>query len=326
MLGNKQEKALIFNIQRFSTEDGPGIRTTIFFKGCPLTCAWCHNPEGMSLKSELVWYDVRCIGCHDCLKICLKQALHAQDDRIVIDRSLCDTCGDCVEQCPGAALETIGREYSLVEVADEVIKDKSFYETSAGGVTLSGGEPLMQWRFVAALCQQLKQQNIHIALDTCGCASEKALEVILPLVDLVLLDYKLSDEQESLELTGLSLERLHKSLSLITERKIPLWVRTPVIPGATDTEENISRIAEYLANNAPTLQRYDLLAFENSCRAKYELLGLEYEYAQKELMDSERMEELAAIAASKGLLLVKWSGPTRIKNGKIITVKGDYRC
>lgn len=309
MQPTKQFKALLFNIQRFSTEDGPGIRTTLFFKGCPLTCPWCHNPEGRFKERTVVWYDARCIGCLDCLEGCPNNAIIHGEQRMQLANDRCTRCGTCVEICPGAAREIIGHEYSLDELCREALKDSTFYAKSGGGVTFSGGEPLSQASFIIELAKQLKSHEIHLALDTTGFGKENALRELLTLVDLVLLDVKIMEADRHLELTDIPLSKVLRAIELISDTGKPLWVRTPVIPGMTDSDDNIQAIAEYLAAHAPTLERYDLLAFENTCRAKYEMLGMTYEFAGKPLIQRSRMEALTVIAKDAGLTCARWSGP-----------------
>jgi pyruvate formate lyase activating enzyme len=305
--------ALLFNLQRFSTEDGPGIRTTLFFKGCPLTCPWCHNPEGMSTEPLIAWYDARCIGCRDCLEACPRGALADNGNGPRRDEAACDLCGTCVEVCPAGAREVIGREYTLEALVVECLKDRTFYATSGGGVTLSGGEPLSQAPFVLGLARLLKAEGLHVALDTSGVGSRRALDELLETVDLVLLDLKLMDKDAHRHYTGVPLEAVLAALDAVSASGTPLWVRTPVIPGCTDGEANIRAIAAHLATKAPTLERYDLLAFENTCRAKYRLFDLDFALTETPLLSVARLEELAELARAEGLSVVKWSGPTTTK-------------
>ncbi len=307
----KDHTALLFNVQRFSTEDGPGIRTTLFFKGCSLACPWCHNPEGMDDKPALVWYDARCIACRDSNEVCPKNALTLSEKGNLIDRSACDLCGDCVEECPAAALEIIGREYTLDGLAGLAMRDAVFYRSSGGGVTFSGGEPLAQAAFVEKLAARLKDAGVHLALDTTGVGPRAGVKRLRGLVDMVLLDVKLMDEKRHREIVGAPLESVLSCLDLISEVGVPLWVRTPVIPGMTDSDENILAIASHLKSHAPTLKRWDLLAFENTCRAKYRMLGLEYALDGVPLMPKRRMDELLDLAKKSGVNVARWSGPTR---------------
>jgi pyruvate formate lyase activating enzyme len=305
--------ALLFNIQRFSTEDGPGIRTTLFFKGCPLHCLWCHNPEGMQGRKQLVWYEVRCIGCHDCLAVCRNGALSADDAGIHINRELCQSCGRCAEDCPGAALEIIGREYALDALVDAALRDATFYRKSGGGVTLSGGEPLSQAAFLEQLVKRLKDADVHVALDTSGEGDPDTLKRLLASVDLVLLDIKHLDAAEHQRLTGVPLEHVLRALEIVAKQRLPLWVRTPIIPGLTDGEDNVRAIARHLKKYAPSLERWDLLAFENTCVSKYKLLGRQYALEGAPLQPADKMRRLEKIARDEGIAAARWSGPTRIE-------------
>ena len=251
-------KGITFNVQRFSTEDGPGIRTTVFFKGCPLRCAWCHNPEGLSPCPELMWYDVRCISARDCLSACPVDALALTPDGIRIDRAKCTACGDCVAACPAGALEVIGREWTPEELFAEIQKDTVFYETSGGGVTLSGGEPLAQADFVLALARLCCEAGIHVALDTCGVAAWQRYERILPLVDMVLYDLKIFDASRHQSGTGVDNDRILENARRITATGIPLWIRTPIIPGYTADAANIAALGDFIAGELSTVERWDL--------------------------------------------------------------------
>ena len=300
----------IFNIQFDSTEDGPGIRTTIFMKGCPMSCPWCHNPEGISPSPQLIWYETRCIGAARCLAACPKAALKPTSGRMGIDRALCDTCGDCVSACPSAALEVIGKTYSVDDLMGMVVRDKVFYEKSGGGVTLSGGEASLQARFCLEVMKALKQEGIHLALDTCGAANWKTLEPLVELADLVLYDLKVMDAEKHRSYTGFPLEVIMENARRISDLGKPMWVRTPIVPGYTDSVESICKIARFIHESLPTVERYDLLAFNNTCAAKYERLGLTWKLEGKGLICEESMEELAATARNEGLDFVHWSGLT----------------
>jgi len=299
---------VVFNLQRYSTEDGPGIRTTVFLKGCPMRCPWCHNPEGLDRRPQLVWYEVRCIGARDCLRACPRGALTLTPEGMVIDRRACDACGLCEEACPAAALEVIGRERTVEEVAGEALRDRVFYEKSGGGVTLSGGEPALQAEFAVALMERLKAEGVHMALDTCGGVSWKKLEPLVGLADLVLYDLKVMDGKAHLEYTGVPLELVLENAGRIAEAGKPMWVRTPVIPGYTDGEENIRLISRFIRDRLPTVERYDLLAFNNTCGAKYRRLDLIFPLAGHGLIPEDRMVRLAEAAAQEGVAVARWSG------------------
>ncbi len=308
---------LILNYQRMSTEDGPGLRTTLFVKGCPLKCRWCHNPESISFKKHIEWIMVRCIGCLSCVKTCPKTALSATENGIRIDRNICAACGKCADVCPTGALEIKGKDVSPEDIFKELVKDEAYFGAD-GGITLSGGEITMQAKEAAILLKMLKERGINIAIDTCGLTTKENLDLLLQYTDIFLYDLKLIDSIKHKEFTGVGNETILENFNYLvdkikgTDKKI--WVRTPIIPGATDTTENIRGIAKFIKGK---FDRWDLCAFNNLCRDKYERLYTDWFYKETELMTDERMDELVKVALDEGLKEVYRSGATRlIKEGE----------
>ncbi len=318
-----------FNIQQFSTEDGPGIRTTVFLKGCPLRCAWCHNPEGMRPQPELVWHDGRCIAARECLRLCPVQALALTPVGMVIDRQACTVCGLCAEACPAGALEVIGRQWTPEALFTEVAKDAVFFQTSHGGVTVSGGEPLLQVEFVEAFLRLCKGRGeasagpadaspLHIALDTCGLAPWAHFQRLLPLVDLVLYDLKLVDTQAHRAACGADNALILENARRLAAAGKPLWIRTPIIPSygeppgvkGTAEAENIAAIGEFIRTQLPTVERWDLLAYTNLGKPKYHRLDRRYALEDVPLLTQAEMEALHAVAVAQVPVAV-WSGATR---------------
>lgn len=303
--------AWTFNIQRFSTEDGPGIRTTVFFKGCALRCAWCHNPEGLRAGPDLMWFDVRCIGARDCLRACPNGALALTPSGMRIDRQRCDVCGACVEACPTAAFERLGRTWTAAVLLEEVLKDQVFYETSGGGVTLSGGEPMLQADFLEAFLPDCREAGLHIALDTCGLAPWERYAALLPSLDLVLLDLKIFDGARHLAATGAGNVRILENARRLSEAGAPLWIRTPLVPGYTADRANIEALARFIAAELPTVERWDLLVYTNLGKPKYLRLDLPYALGDEPLPERALVESLwqAALAI---VPCARWSGATRV--------------
>ena len=322
--GSKQNlKATILEIQRMSTEDGPGIRTTVFFKGCSLKCAWCHNPESIAARPQVHWVANQCLGCRTCLEVCPERALSFSREDNRIDRELCNGCGLCAEECPATALELIGNQWRLDDLVAEVIKDRSYFEKSdGGGITLGGGEPTLQLQFNREFLIELKKAGIHTAIDTCGMCPREALNILLPYTDLVLFDLKEIDPHKHHRLTGASNRQILENLLFIRgwiqSEDLPteLWIRTPVIPDATATVENVRGIGKFIAANLKGLvTRWELCAFNNLCRDKYLRLDREWEYKDQDLLSTLYMEKMAVVAKNSGIdpEIVHWSGSTRLE-------------
>lgn len=299
-----------------STEDGPGIRTTVFFKQCPLRCKWCHNPESILKKKQLEWFEHKCIGCNTCIEICDIKALHFADDGLNINRELCTSCGKCSDECPSTALHMFGEYWTLDDLYYEIHKDKVYYDQSKGGITVSGGEPTIQSDFIIAFLKKCKDNGISTALDTCGYASKAIYEKILPHVDLVLLDIKEINPKKHEEFTGVSnkliLENAIWMSEYIKENNKKIWIRTPLIPKFTANKQNIEGIGRFIVeklNNNP--ERWDLLAFNNLCISKYDRLDLDWVLKDSPLMTKQEVENLYDVALKTGVSQVKWSGLTK---------------
>jgi len=303
------DTARILHLQRLSTEDGPGIRTTVFFKGCPLACAWCHNPESIPSQPQVQWLEQRCIGCGTCLEACPRRCLSRDAaGGILIDRDCCAGCGACATACPANALELLGRTITVDELVMEVLKDRAYFEASGGGVTLSGGEPTLQATFAKTFLQRMRAEGVQTALDTCGLMSPATLETLLPYVDLVLYDLKEIDAEKHRTFTGQSnttiLENVRLLRHLIAESALAtrLWIRTPLIPGATATQENLLGLGAFIANALDgAVERWELCAFNNLCRDKYRRLGLTWAFAATPLMTAEELAEMERWARESGV-------------------------
>ncbi|MDT8271732.1 MAG: glycyl-radical enzyme activating protein [Desulfomonilia bacterium] len=322
-------KGLILRIQRMSTEDGPGIRSTVFLKGCPLSCIWCHNPESISPRAQVHWVETRCIGCLSCLDTCPEKALTGRDKGISIDRERCTGCLVCTQTCPSTALEAYGTPSEVEDLVSELIKDRIYFEKSGGGVTLSGGEPTMQPNFSLGILKSLKEKGIHTALDTCGQCSWEILEELLPYTNLVLYDLKLMDKTLHRGYTGVSNKRILENLTRLGHflREHPhgksLWIRTPIIPRYTAYPENIRAIGTFLRGMPDDIvDRWELCAFNNLCTSKYDGLNIDWRCRELDLISQDEMQHLAAVAryviTHAGIVHV--SGATRKEKG---TAKPD---
>lgn len=280
--------ALIADIKRMTLHDGPGIRSTVFVKGCPLRCLWCHNPESISAKPQMLYHENLCLHCGNCDSACRIGAVKSG----VIDRALCTDCGVCVENCFREALTLSGKTMTAQDVFESVMRDKCYYGTN-GGVTVSGGEPLLYPDFTAELFTLLRAEHIHTALDTCGEIPFERFKTVLPYTDLVLFDLKGMDPVRHKVNTGKSNERILKNLRELGRRNIPVEIRIPLIPGHNDSPEELQAMVDFL-KTIPSLVKVKLLAFHNMARNKYRAAGLVDTTPDVEPPDDTAMEKAAA--------------------------------
>jgi pyruvate formate lyase activating enzyme len=301
MTVNIVKDGIIFDIQQYSIHDGPGIRTTVFFKGCPLHCPWCQNPES-KLPAPQIWFDRRkCTGCGACVVACPQKVIEIIDNKSKIDISKCTGCGACSTNCPNEARKIIGKRVSAQEVFKAVNDDRIFYEPSGGGVTLSGGEPLVQPEFALDVLKLCKEHGLHTALETCGFASWETFSEVLNYTDLVLFDLKHMDSAAHIKYTGVPNQLILSNLTRINkELSIPILARIPVIPGYNNSEENISSTAKFIVDKLNSSVKVHLLAYHRLGESKYEQLGLKYEtYINPP--SEEEMIKLKEIIESFGL-------------------------
>ena len=263
----------IFDIQRFCIHDGPGIRTTVFLKGCPMRCPWCHNPEGISPRPQLSFSPEKCIGCGSCFRVCPRGAHAMLDGRHVLDRAKCQACGTCVRECPSGALEMVGRDITVEEALEEVLKDEPFYRSSGGGLTLSGGEPLDQADFSRELLTRAKRAGLHTAVETSGAAPWARLRPLRPIVDLWLYDLKETDPARHEEVTGLALGPVLENLRALAEGGAAVLLRLPIVPGLNDRPDHFRAVGA-LARRLTGLAGVEVLPYHRLGLAKRERLGL----------------------------------------------------
>ena len=296
-------KGLVFHIIHGSFVDGYGIRTTVFLKGCPLRCIWCCNPEGQKENSEIKFTSSHCDGCARCIPVCPVGAIHLdlerKDHKLLIDRELCTNCGMCMDVCYTGALDCFGRYFTVDELFDVVKKDEQYYRASGGGVTIGGGEPTFQASFTLQLIRKCKRSYIHTALDTCGYTTGSEGVKALEEADLLLFDIKGMDPEEHLSNTGVSNKRIHENLRRRDAIGKPVIVRVPLIPGYTDSDQNLKATARFLSG-LRCVERVDLLAFHEYGNVKYGQLGREYRLGNVQPISQERLEQIKTLFERHG--------------------------
>ena len=289
---------LIFNIQRFSIHDGPGIRSTVFMKACPLRCHWCSNPESWNPYPEIMTNDLRCIKCGKCAQICPTGAITVNQKGRKINRAKCTLCLECAEVCPTGGISISGEYMTIEDVMKEVESDKLFYQNSGGGVTISGGEPLSQWEFVHQLLKECKQEGIHTALDTSGYAPWDILEKVLDYTDLVLFDIKHINSSQHRKGTGKGNKLIIDNMKR-TASKTRTWLRFPLIPGYNDSGEHVRELAELGVKIG--VEKFSILPYHEWGKAKYEKLGRRYPFKNAQTPSDEHIQELQRIIENMGL-------------------------
>ncbi|MCX6876661.1 MAG: glycyl-radical enzyme activating protein [Verrucomicrobia bacterium] len=293
--------AVIFDVKPYSINDGPGIRITIFLKGCPLSCAWCHNPEGMSPQLQKLYSKAKCLGCGTCVEHCPRDALRLTPDGIVTDPELCDLCGICAAGCPTKAMEMSGRQVTVAEIMQVIRRETLTMDQSQGGVTLSGGEPMMQSEFLIQLLDACGREGIHRAVDTTGLSKPETLLEVAKRTELFLYDLKLMDPEMHKKFTGVSNVRILDNLRLLAESGANINIRIPLIKGVNDDAGNLRQTAEFVAALLGEKKLVSLLPYHNIASHKYGKLGQEFDGGDMAEPTAADLEMAIGIFADAGL-------------------------
>ena len=297
----KMRKAFIVKIQRYCIHDGPGIRATVFFKGCPLRCVWCSSPETHSPEPEIAFYKEKCIeGCEACVGACPEGAISKMGANIEIDRAKCTDCGECADVCPSQALSVIGIPMNAQRIVEDVQKDKQFYEHSGGGVTLSGGEPLLHFECAAEIAKECQKKGISVALDTCGHGKKENVNRVLDHVDLVLYDIKHMDPLKHKKYTGVRNDIILDNARMISKRGVPMIIRYPLVPGINDSPDNLNRLAVFVSE-LTVVERLDILPYHRLGGPKYRILGRRYDLEHLESPDKHQVQRVNELLEDHGL-------------------------
>ena len=304
------ETPYIFNIQKFSTHDGDGVRTTIFFKGCPLRCMWCHNPESQHYYKELIFHHHKCTACGRCVAKCKQGANSIVDGKIVFDRSKCTACGVCTDWCITEARELAGKEYTVDALVKEAMKDKIFYEQSGGGVTLSGGEVMASQHmdYVEEVCRKLHENGVSVFIDTSGYTDYENLKRILPYVDVFLYDIKVMDPEDHKKYIGVDNSLILENLKKLSDEGAGLYIQLPIIQQVNATDEHIESVIHFLKENNIHARQVNLLPYHDIGKGKYASLDMEYHDDEMSVPVSELMEHFKSMFVEQGFNKVNIGG------------------
>ena len=294
------DSRLVLSITRMTIHNGPGMRTLILFKGCPLRCLWCSTPESQKTKAEIGIYPIKCIQCGDCVPVCPVNAIHLVDKKPVIDRSVCNVCGKCVEVCYAQAIEALGHRMTVDQLVDEVKKDEIVFKHSHGGVTISGGEPLFNAEFALNLLKAFKKERINTGVDTCGYSPWSDIEPMLPYVDFFLWDIKHMDPKQHKKLTGVSNELILNNARAVSAKGVPLYIRIPLITGCNDSEENIRATCEFVKGLTSVVE-VSLMPLHHLGKARYDSLNIPYPIGNLVLIPDSKLQDVKKLIESYGL-------------------------